>query len=196
MVMTQDELSRATVTAVANAGEHFDRLLRPMLKQQDVAREELQSPRLKQSAKSDIARCLQWSGMVPMSRRARHAGIPTSLARVLTDRGNEFKADFAASCAALGIRQTRIKTRMPGPMASSSSCSKRFSPSTGARSSDATTSPAGTRWRAASTASCSFTTLIARTTAIAPAAARRPRPSTAPWRRRTNHILHSGTARV
>jgi transposase len=33
------------------------------------------------------------------------------LRRVLTDRGNEFQADFAATCAALGIRQTRIKTR-------------------------------------------------------------------------------------
>ena len=30
---------------------------------------------------------------------------------MLTDRGNEFKAAFAATCAALGIRQTRIKTR-------------------------------------------------------------------------------------
>jgi transposase InsO family protein len=39
----------------------------------------------------------------------QRAGWP--LARVLTDRGNEFKADFAATCAALGIRQTRIKTR-------------------------------------------------------------------------------------
>ena len=34
-----------------------------------------------------------------------------TLQRVLTDRGNEFKAAFAATCAALGIRQTRIKTR-------------------------------------------------------------------------------------
>jgi transposase InsO family protein len=39
----------------------------------------------------------------------RRAGWP--LQRVLTDRGNEFKAAFAATCAALGIRQTRIKTR-------------------------------------------------------------------------------------
>jgi transposase InsO family protein len=44
--------------------------------------------------------------LVPAVQRA---GWP--LARVLTDRGNEFKADFAATCAALGIRQTRIKTR-------------------------------------------------------------------------------------
>lgn len=34
-----------------------------------------------------------------------------TLQRVLTDRGNEFKAAFAATCTALGIRQTRIKTR-------------------------------------------------------------------------------------
>ena len=34
-----------------------------------------------------------------------------TLQRVLTDRGNQFKAAFAATCAALGIRQTRIKTR-------------------------------------------------------------------------------------
>jgi hypothetical protein len=34
-----------------------------------------------------------------------------TLQRVLADRGNEFKAEFAATCAALGIRQTRIKTR-------------------------------------------------------------------------------------
>lgn len=40
---------------------------------------------------------------------ARHAGWRVQ--RVLTDRGNEFKADFAAACEALGIRQTRIKTR-------------------------------------------------------------------------------------
>jgi transposase InsO family protein len=39
----------------------------------------------------------------------RRAGWP--LQRVLTERGNEFKAEFAATCAALGIRQTRIKTR-------------------------------------------------------------------------------------
>ena len=44
--------------------------------------------------------------LVPAARRAGW-----SVARVLTDRGNEFKADFAATCAALGIRQTRIKTR-------------------------------------------------------------------------------------
>src|SRR5260370_34320365 len=37
------------------------------------------------------------------------AGWPRQ--RVLTDRGNEFKAEFATTCAALGIRQTRIKTR-------------------------------------------------------------------------------------
>jgi transposase InsO family protein len=34
-----------------------------------------------------------------------------TLQRVLTDRGNEFKAAFAATCAALRIRQTRIQTR-------------------------------------------------------------------------------------
>ena len=44
--------------------------------------------------------------LVPAARRAGW-----SVARVLTDRGNEFKADFAAVCATLGIRQTRIKTR-------------------------------------------------------------------------------------
>jgi len=30
---------------------------------------------------------------------------------VLTDGGGEFKAEFAAACAALGIRHTRIKPR-------------------------------------------------------------------------------------
>jgi transposase InsO family protein len=44
--------------------------------------------------------------LVPAVRRAGW-----TLARVLTDRGNEFKADFAGTCATLGIRQTRIKTR-------------------------------------------------------------------------------------
>lgn len=34
-----------------------------------------------------------------------------SLRRVLTDGGPEFKAEFAAACAALGIRHTRIKPR-------------------------------------------------------------------------------------
>jgi len=34
-----------------------------------------------------------------------------SLRRVLTDGGGEFKAEFAAACAALGIRHTRIKPR-------------------------------------------------------------------------------------
>jgi len=46
--------------------------------------------------------------LVPAARRAGW-----SVARVLTDRGNEFRADFAAVCATLGIRQTRIKTRPP-----------------------------------------------------------------------------------
>ena len=44
--------------------------------------------------------------LLPAVRRAGW-----TLQRVLTDRGNEFKAEFAATCAALGIRQTRIKTR-------------------------------------------------------------------------------------
>jgi transposase InsO family protein len=44
--------------------------------------------------------------LVPAARRAGW-----TVARVLTDRGNEFKAAFAAACAQLGIRQTRIKTR-------------------------------------------------------------------------------------
>lgn len=44
--------------------------------------------------------------LVPAARRAGW-----TVQRVLTDRGNEFKADFAATCGALGIRQTRIKTR-------------------------------------------------------------------------------------
>jgi transposase InsO family protein len=44
--------------------------------------------------------------LVPALQRA---GWPVQ--RVLTDRGNEFKADFAATCEALGIRQTRIQTR-------------------------------------------------------------------------------------
>src|SRR5213596_3647210 len=34
-----------------------------------------------------------------------------SLRRVLTDGGGEFQAEFAAACAALGIRHTRIKPR-------------------------------------------------------------------------------------
>src|SRR5215468_5316532 len=34
-----------------------------------------------------------------------------SVERVLTDGGGEFKAEFAAACAALGIRHTRIKPR-------------------------------------------------------------------------------------
>ena len=44
--------------------------------------------------------------LVPAARRAGG-----TVRRVLTDRGNEFKADFAAACTALGIAQTRIKTR-------------------------------------------------------------------------------------
>jgi Integrase core domain/Helix-turn-helix domain len=35
-----------------------------------------------------------------------------SVERVLTDGGGEFKAEFAAACAALGIRHTRIKPRL------------------------------------------------------------------------------------
>ena len=44
--------------------------------------------------------------LVPAVRRAGW-----SVQRVLTERGNEFKAEFAATCAELGIRQTRIQTR-------------------------------------------------------------------------------------
>lgn len=42
----------------------------------------------------------------PLFRRAGW-----TVRRVLTDGGHEFKGDFAAACAALGIRQTRIKPR-------------------------------------------------------------------------------------
>jgi transposase InsO family protein len=44
--------------------------------------------------------------VVPAARRAGWR-----VQRVLTDRGNEFKAEFAATCEELDIRQTRIKTR-------------------------------------------------------------------------------------
>lgn len=44
--------------------------------------------------------------VVPAVRRAGW-----TVQRVLTDGGGEFKAEFAATCAELGIRQTRIKPR-------------------------------------------------------------------------------------
>jgi len=129
--------------------------------------------------------------LVPAVQRA---GWP--LARVLTDRGNEFKADFAATCAALGIRQTRIKTRH----AWTNGFVERLQQTILTE-----------HWRVVfrrhyftSRSSLArslhgfiqFYNFVARTTAIASAAARQPQSSTAPWRRRSNHMLHSGMAQV
>src|SRR6266853_891043 len=64
-----------------------------------------------------IARILPALSPAATARFLRDVVMPTvrragwTLQRVLTDRGNEFKAEFATTCAALGIRQTRIKTR-------------------------------------------------------------------------------------
>jgi transposase InsO family protein len=64
-----------------------------------------------------IARILSALSPAATARFLRDVVVPTArragwrVQRVLTDRGNEFKAEFAATCAALGIRQTRIKPR-------------------------------------------------------------------------------------
>src|SRR4030095_11937403 len=102
-----------------------------------------------------------------------------SVQRVLTNLGNEFKAEFAA---------TRVKLGDP-PDADSNATRldpwlrrvwrRRDSRSTGASSLCATISPVGPRSIAAGAASWHFITLRGRITAIGAKAARRPRSSMA-----------------
>ena len=64
-----------------------------------------------------VARILPALAHPPAARFLRDVVVPLfrragwRVRRVLTDGGNEFKGDFAATCADLGIRQTRIKPR-------------------------------------------------------------------------------------
>jgi transposase len=122
----------------------------------------------------------------------QRAGWPVR--RVLTDGGPEFKGAFDVACRELGLRHTRTKPRH-GPTASSNGCRARSSRNCGAWRSSDTTSRAARPCSAPSTASCTTTTPSGRTKATVSAVAPRAR-SFGAWRRRSDLIHHSGTAKV
>jgi transposase len=122
----------------------------------------------------------------------QRAGWPVR--RVLTDGGPEFKGAFDVACRELGLRHTRTKPRH-GPTASSNGCRARSSRNCGAWRSSDTTSRATRPCSAPSTASCTTTTPSGRTKATVSAVAPRAR-SFGAWRRRSDLIHHSGTAKV